>query len=113
MVALWLVLLAGCSDAWKGEIYEYRVLTCRYEAVCAASTQGLDCEAYADQLVVRADPCLNYDAFYMDACLTQLHEPVDGVELDASTCPSNQGDGAPASTQAFDALSGADCLPER
>lgn len=106
-----LLLLVGCDDAWKDDIATYRVLTCRYEAVCADSTQGLDCDAYADQLVVRADPCLNYDDYYMDACLTQLRDLVEGVE-EEGTCPESRDDAAPACTQAFSPLAGGDCLPQ-
>jgi len=99
---MWLWLwLAGCDAGWEEPVRAYRVLVCRYEAVCAESTLGLDCEAYEDQLKVKPDPCVNYDDYYMEACLTQMRELVQGVEEDPRTCPEDREEGAPACGQAM------------
>ena len=105
----WLTLVAGCSDDWKEPIERYDVLVCRYEAQCAESAAGLDCGAYADQLVVKADPCTTWDSYYMDACLAQLEALVVVVEEDPADCPASREEEAPACGQAFTAVSGAGC----
>lgn len=99
----WLVLsaLAGCDASWRGAIYDYDVYLCRWQAVCAESAAGLDCEAYAAQLEVRPDPCVTYDAYYMDACLEQLADQEARLALGQASCQASPTVEAPACTQAI------------
>lgn len=104
-----LLALVACDDAWKEPVEERYALTCRYEAVCAESVAGLDCDAYIAQLVVRPDPCLTYDDYYIQPCLEQLRDLVDRVELDAAQCGDGIDVEAPACTQAFVEATGGRC----
>ncbi|HMV68536.1 MAG TPA: hypothetical protein PKA64_16925 [Myxococcota bacterium] len=108
---LLLGLLLACGDAWKAPLEERYVLVCRYQAVCAESAAGLDCDAYADQLVVRPDPCLTYDDYYVEPCLEQLRDLVDRVEHDAGDCGDGVDVEAPACTQAYVEADGGRCGP--
>lgn len=105
----WVFVLGSCDDSWKEPLTERYALTCRYEAVCALSSAGLDCEAYEAQLVVRPDPCLTYDDYYIEPCLEQLRDLVERVELDAAQCGDGADVEAPACTQAFVEVSGGRC----
>jgi hypothetical protein len=104
-------LVAGCDGDWEADVTEYYSLRCAYQERCATSSAGLDCEAYVDQLVVRADPCTLYDDYYIDACLTQLREYIAILDEDRETCPEGVEGGAPACTQAFVATPQGSCNP--
>ena len=105
------IAVSGCDDTWKAEVMEHDLLFCRFQAQCAESTVGLDCEAYEAQYVARPDPCTNYDDYYMDACLDQLRILVTDVEDDPEECPSDISGGAPACGQAFTSTSYGLCNP--
>jgi hypothetical protein len=105
------VLAAGCDDAWKADVTEYYLLRCEYQELCATTTAGLDCEAYAAQYEARPDPCMIYDDYYGPACLQQLQEYVDILAEDPETCPEGIDGGAPACTQAFTEIAQGTCNP--
>jgi hypothetical protein len=104
-----LLLLVACDDSYKEPLKERYTLLCRFEASCAESTAGLDCDAYEAQLEVHPDPCLVYDDFYIEPCLEQLRDLVDEVAYDPASCGGGVDGGAPACTQAFVASSGGRC----
>jgi hypothetical protein len=110
MRKVWPVLwLFACDDSWKEPVAERYALLCEYQAACAESVEGLDCDAYEAQLEVNPDPCMTYDAFYIEPCLEQLRELVDELQFDPEACGTSPDDRAPACTQAFVKAVGGRC----
>jgi hypothetical protein len=108
--ALWCWIgLAACDGDWEQDIHDYDVLVCNWQEYCAESTAGLDCSTYADQLVVRPDPCVNYDAFYMPACLSQMRDQLGRIATGQSDCTPSHLVEAPACGQAIVRVSAGQC----
>lgn len=107
---VWLMAAAACSDVdWEQATAERAELECAFQEVCAASRLGLDCAAYVAQYEPRPNPCVRYDATYIDDCLGQLETLLLDVRADPSTCPADTLDRAPACTQAFVEAKGGPC----
>ncbi len=108
----WLCIAAAavaCDASWKDDLRAYDGYVCRWQAVCAESAAGLDCEAYEAQLEVRPDPCVTFDAYYMDACLEQLADQESRLALGQSACQTSPTVDAPACTQALVRQTGGAC----
>lgn len=104
--------LAACGDPdWEAHVAERAGYLCRFQEVCAESTDGLDCSAYVQQFEPRPNPCLRIVPELVDACFDELDAGLADLRADPSTCPADASSLAPSCAQAFVESQGGACIP--